>query len=199
MLRTKNNARRVPVTRKRRASRERPLLASVAWPFAGWRLRCSRSDRWVLTLVIDCAVLNRDDVVRRKAILVVITTVHSDGAPFETDVRHCLRRFHRVIGPGFTLDDSHPVIAFVAIGDRHRVGCGGAQQEPDHTYRTRHTHHRTELKGCTSSLLLLLLRGLLRGLLRSLLLSSHCCSPSSDSPESCSGSVNVKIFLRVYN
>jgi hypothetical protein len=46
-----------------------------------------------------------------------------------------------VICLGFALDDRHFVIELITVGDRRRVGCGVARQEPDDTNRTQQAHH----------------------------------------------------------
>jgi hypothetical protein len=51
-----------------------------------------------------------------------------------------------------------------------------------------------EPKDAPAALLLFLLRRFLRGLLGGLLLRLHSISPSSESPESRSGSFNLEIF-----
>ena len=78
-----------------------------------------------------------DDILGGELVLVLLVVVQSNGAPFGTDAGQHLRGLEDVVRPGVALDDRHLVIVVIAIGDRHRVGRGAAQQEPDHTNHTR--------------------------------------------------------------
>src|SRR6187200_3342368 len=112
-------------------------------PRLGGRCRRRRCRR-VRIVVVEAIFLYGNDVVGGELVLVLLVVVETNGAPFGTDSGQHLRGLQDVVGLGVALDDRHLVIVVIAIGDRHRVGRGAAQQEPDHNARKPHRRDRTQ-------------------------------------------------------